>query len=143
MGVSNVDIPGTRHTAVTAPTLSSVDDENAPQDLNSAAFLVLLALASGERHGYGITKLVDEISIGRVRLPAGTLYRTITRLLSDGLVKEDEAGADPQAPHDARRRYYDLTEAGHAAARQHAQTLALLVDAATSANLVEPIEDQR
>ena len=82
-------------------------------ELTPAAFQVLLALAAGEGHGYAVMKYVEDLSDGSARIPAGTLYRTIARLLANGLV-EEAGGGDPTAAHDARRRYYRLTSAGKA-----------------------------
>ena len=47
---------------------------------------------------------VDQLTDGQVRLGPGTLYRTLARLVADELVSETET-SDPNAPHDARRRY--------------------------------------
>jgi DNA-binding PadR family transcriptional regulator len=104
-------------------------------ELTSAGFQVLLALAAGEGHGYAVMKFVQDMSDGAVRLPAGTLYRTIARFVADGLV--EEVGAeDPTAIHDARRRYYRLTDAGQEAAAAHATLLKRLVVAAKDAGLL-------
>jgi len=111
-----------------------VNSVNPVSPLTQAAFLVLLALASGEAHGYAVMQFAEETTDGRVRLPPGTLYRTISRLLADGLVEEIE-GQDPDAPHDARRRYYRLTERGRRAAQDEAELLAGLTRAASAAGL--------
>jgi DNA-binding PadR family transcriptional regulator len=102
--------------------------------LTPAGFQVLLALASGRHHGYAVMSFVEEVTGGVVRLGPGTLYRTIARLVADGLVEETDGG-DPDAPHDARRRYYDLTPTGRDAARQEAALLARLSGAAAAAGL--------
>jgi DNA-binding PadR family transcriptional regulator len=107
---------------------------NPPPPLTQAGFLVLLALASGERHGYAVMRFAEETTAGRVRLPPGTLYRTIARLAADGLVEEVEA-SDRDAPHDARRRYYRLTRAGRRAVRDEADLLARLHAAASKAGV--------
>ena len=106
-----------------------------PPSITQAGFLVLLALASGEAHGYAVKQFAEETTEGRLRLPPGTLYRTIARLLADGLVEEVE-GQDPDAPHDARRRYYRLTEPGRQAAREEAEFLTRLTHAAAVVGLV-------
>ncbi|MEU0566648.1 PadR family transcriptional regulator [Nonomuraea sp. NPDC005983] len=103
--------------------------------LTAAGFHVLLALASGPGHGYAVMRFVEEISEGAVRLGPGTLYRTISRLVADGLVEESEGG-DPAAPHDARRRYYRLTPQGEQAARAEAALMARMVGAAREAGLI-------
>jgi DNA-binding PadR family transcriptional regulator len=111
-----------------------VSDVNRTTPITQAGFLVLLALTSGDRHGYAVMRFAEETTDGRVRLPPGTLYRTISRLLAEGLV-EEVAGSDHDAPHDARRRYYRLTEAGRRAVREEADLLATLSSAATRAGL--------
>jgi DNA-binding PadR family transcriptional regulator len=108
---------------------------NSTPPLTPAAFQVLLALAAGEAHGYAVMRFVEQVTGGTVRLGPGTLYRTIGRLLADGLVEEVEGG-DPTAPHDARRRYYRLTAQGRRAARAEAAQLARMVAAATEAGLL-------
>jgi DNA-binding PadR family transcriptional regulator len=105
------------------------------QPLTPAAFQVLLALAAGNAHGYAVMRFVERLTDGGVRLGPGTLYRTIGRLLADGLVEEVEGG-EPDAPHDARRRYYRLTEAGRRAAMAEAELIGRLASAAVEAGLL-------
>src|SRR5918996_2583201 len=81
-------------------------DEAPP--LREPTFFVLTALLAGPRHGYGIIKAVEEMSGGRVRLRAGTLYAALERLEAAGHVAlgpEESEGGPP-------RRYYRLTPAG-------------------------------
>ena len=111
-----------------------MSDVNPLPPLTQAGFLVLLALSSGEAHGYAVMRFAEETTAGKVRLPPGTLYRTISRLLADGLVEEIE-GQDPGAPHDARRRYYRMTERGRQAAVDEAALVARLTSVATRAGL--------
>lgn len=76
--------------------------------MQEATFLILTALAAGSQHGYGIITDVQEISGGRVRLRAGTLYSALDRLRSDGVI-----GIDREEVVDNRlRRYYRLTPQG-------------------------------
>jgi DNA-binding PadR family transcriptional regulator len=76
--------------------------------MQEATFLILTALAADSRHGYGIISDVAEISSGRVRLRAGTLYAALDRLRLDGLVTVDR-----EEIVDSRlRRYYRLTPEG-------------------------------
>jgi DNA-binding PadR family transcriptional regulator len=103
--------------------------------LTPAAFQVLLALASGHAHGYAVMGFVEELTGGAVRLGPGTLYRTIARLVADGLVAESEED-DPDAPHNARRRYYRLTPLGRQAAREEAELIARMSQAARAADLL-------
>jgi DNA-binding PadR family transcriptional regulator len=75
---------------------------------------VLLSLADGDRHGYGIMQEVLERTGGDVRLWPATLYGSLRLLLEEGLIAEcrnaDRAGKD-----DSRRRYYRLTAFGRTA----------------------------
>ena len=81
--------------------------------LTPVALNVLLALADGERHGYGIMLEVRERTGGRVRLGPGTLYGAIKRLKEGGVIEESGERPGPvEAPDDERRRYYRLTGFG-------------------------------
>ena len=76
--------------------------------MREPTFLILTALAAGPQHGYGIMTDVAEISGGRVRLRAGTLYAALNRLVNDRLVEFDR-----EEIVDARlRRYYRLSSEG-------------------------------
>jgi DNA-binding PadR family transcriptional regulator len=79
--------------------------------LTPAVFHILLALSSGERHGYGIMKQVEVDSQGQVNMGAGTLYGSLKRMLDLGLVKESAKRVDPKMD-DERRIYYTLTASG-------------------------------
>ena len=92
-------------------------------------------IRTGSNHGYAVMRYVEDTSEGTVRLGPGTLYRTIGRLLADGLVEEWE-GVNPEAPHDARRRYYRLTDLGRRAAAAEAAQLERMVEAARGAGLL-------
>jgi DNA-binding PadR family transcriptional regulator len=95
--------------------------------MQEATYLILTALAAGSQHGYGIISDVAEISGGRVRLRAGTLYTALDRLRADGLI-----GVDREEIVDNRlRRYYRLTPEGARrlaaeAARLHANATAAM-----------------
>lgn len=85
-----------------------------PSPLTPAVFYILLALASGEKHGYDIMKQVQRDARGQVTMGPGTLYGSIKRMLADALVEESGERPDP-ALDDERRRYYRLTELGRSA----------------------------
>jgi DNA-binding PadR family transcriptional regulator len=76
--------------------------------MQEATFLILTALAAGSQHGYGIISDVAEISGGRVKLLAGTLYTALERLRSDGLIQVDRE----EVVDNRLRRYYRLTPDG-------------------------------
>jgi DNA-binding PadR family transcriptional regulator len=73
-----------------------------------ASFLILTALAGGSQHGYGIITDIREISGGRVRMRAGTLYTALERLRTDRLIEVDRE----EIVASRLRRYYRLTPAG-------------------------------
>ena len=104
--------------------------------LPPATFHILLALAAGERHGYGIIQDVEARTGGALRLSPGTLYRTIQRLLEQGLLVEPKRRADPL--DDPRRRYYRITPFGTAVARAETRRLTQLVRLARGAGLLTP-----
>jgi DNA-binding PadR family transcriptional regulator len=76
--------------------------------MQEATFLILTALADGSQHGYGIIGEVADISEGRVRLRAGTLYTALERLRADGLIDVDRE----EVVDNRLRRYYRLTPPG-------------------------------
>src|SRR5215210_5486188 len=91
--------------------------------LPAATFHILLALADGDRHGYAIIQEVTARTGGDVRLGPGTLYRSIQRMLEQGVIVETRDRPAP-ALDDQRRRYYRITPLGRAAARAEARRLA-------------------
>src|SRR5207244_608052 len=94
--------------------------------LPPATFHILLALADEDRHGYAIIQDVALRTGGELKLSAGTLYRSIQRMLEQGLIVETRERPAPDED-DERRRYYRITPAGAAAAREEARQLARLV----------------
>ncbi len=103
--------------------------------LQPAAFHILLALASEDRHGYAIIQEVAARTDGAVRLSPGTLYRSIQRMLEQGLLAETRRRPAP-ALDDPRRRYYRITPLGTAAARAEARRLDDLVRLARAQGLM-------
>jgi DNA-binding PadR family transcriptional regulator len=74
-------------------------------------FHIMLSLAGGEQHGYGIMQEVLNRTTGKVRLWPATLYGSIKRLIEADLIEESDERPAPEAD-DARRRYYRLTDLG-------------------------------
>jgi DNA-binding PadR family transcriptional regulator len=101
--------------------------------LPPATFHILVALSGGDRHGYGIIQDVEARTGGQLRLSAGTLYRTIQRLLEQGLITEQSRSIRGDDP---RRRYYRITKLGTAVVRADAERLANMVSLARSAGLL-------
>ena len=103
--------------------------------ITPAVFHILLALADGERHGYGIMQEVARCTEGKVRLGPGTLYRSIKRMLDDGLIEESGERPDPKLD-DERRRYYRLTNFGCSVAAAETERLEALVGLARATGLL-------
>jgi len=79
--------------------------------LKTQWFHIMLSLAGGEQHGYGIMQEVLQRTTGKVRLWPATLYGSIKRLIEADLIEESDARPAPEVD-DARRRYYRLTALG-------------------------------
>lgn len=102
--------------------------------LRGVEFHILLSLAAGERHGYGIIRDIE--TRGETSIPdVGTMYRALARMAESGLI---EAAARQPAPDsgDERRNYYRITSAGMRVARAEARRLGTLVQAARSGGLL-------
>ena len=94
--------------------------------LPAATFHILMSLAAEERHGYAIIQDVEASTRGELRLSAGTLYRSIQRMLEQGLIVESNR-RPARALDDERRRYYRITPLGIATARAELRRLEQLV----------------
>jgi len=99
-----------------------------------ATFHILVALADEDRHGYAIIQDVAARTGGSIRLSPGTLYRSIQRMLEDGLIVETDERPSPE-DDDERRRYYRLTPLGTAVAQAEAARLMDLVRMARARGL--------
>ena len=94
--------------------------------LPAATFHILVALADEDRHGYAIMQEVTARTGGELKLSAGTLYRSIQRMLEQGLLTEVSARPAPELD-DERRRYYRITAFGRSVARAEARRLAQML----------------
>ncbi len=103
--------------------------------LPSATFHILMALADEDRHGYAILQEVAARTGGQMNLGAGTLYRSIQRMLEQGLVAEVRERPAPELD-DERRRYYRITPLGRSVARAEARRLTELVRLARASGFV-------
>jgi DNA-binding PadR family transcriptional regulator len=99
-----------------------------------ATFHILMALSDGDRHGYAIIQDVAARTNGALKLSAGTLYRSIQRMLEEGLLTEVRERPAPEED-DERRRYYRITSFGTAVARAEVLRLSELVKLARAAGL--------
>lgn len=94
--------------------MSSHEDLDQVLLLSPVAFHMLVALAGGPRHGYGLAREVEELTEGRIVMGPGTLYGSLQRLTGAKLIREAENPGE-EGLHAKRRRYYRLTPLGSAA----------------------------
>lgn len=81
--------------------------------LTESTFFIILSLAAGPRHGYGILKEVEALSDGRVALATGTLYGALKRMLEDGWIERvTEADENDPGAGGRERKTYRLTKLG-------------------------------
>lgn len=102
--------------------------------LPTATFHILLAVAEEDRHGYAIIQEVSARTNGELLLSAGTLYRSIQRMLEQDLIVETSERPKPEFD-DERRRYYRITKFGQAVARAEARRLTNMVKLARECGL--------
>ena len=93
------------------------------EGMSTLEYHVLLSMATGPRHGYAIKDAVAHESTGTLQPRAGTLYRVLARLMTQGWVGEALPG-EAEPPHPGlTRRYYGLTSQGRAALAHEASRL--------------------
>lgn len=71
--------------------------------MTETAYCIMLSLID-KRHGYGVMQYVESLTNGRIRLGAGTLYGSLSRMEKDKLIEA--------AGEEERRKLYRLTELG-------------------------------
>jgi DNA-binding PadR family transcriptional regulator len=102
--------------------------------LRRVEFHILLSLAAGERHGYGIIRDIE--ARGETSVPdVGTMYRALARMVEAGLIQTSSRRPAPDTD-DERRNYYRITSAGLRVARAEAQRLGALMRAARLGGLL-------
>lgn len=104
--------------------------------LTPAVFNILLALADGEKHGYGIMLEVEANTNRQVLMGPGTLYGSIKRMLAAGLIEESDERVDPEMDDPRRRSYYRLTDLGRRTLRMEAERLASQVQIARTKKIL-------
>ena len=103
--------------------------------LKPAVLHILLALAEGEVHGYGVIQAVRERSDGRIRLQTGAFYRHLRKVMDDGLV--EESVNRPKRDDPRRGAYYRLSPLGRQVLTAEVERLASLVDASRALGIVD------
>ena len=102
--------------------------------MRTVEFHILLSLAAGERHGYGIVRDIE--ARGETSVPdVGTMYRALARMLEAGLIEAADRRPVTDSG-DERRNYYRITSAGLRVARAEAQRLETLMRAARVGGLL-------
>jgi DNA-binding PadR family transcriptional regulator len=102
----------------------------APAPLTPAVFHILLALADGPLHGYGIMQAVETSAASEPAMGPGTIYGSLQRMEEAGLVKELTTRTDD------RRRVFSLQPAGKRALAQEAERLARLATLVRAKRLI-------
>ncbi len=113
------------------PKKTAAKDDNTP--LTPAVFHILLALADGPLHGYGIMQSVKETA--NLEMGPGTIYGSIQRMEDAGLVSET-ATTELDGNGDGRRRYYDLTPSGRSSLQTESGRVARLAELVRSKKLI-------
>lgn len=109
------------------------DAEGRP--LKTVETLILLTLAPGDRHGYGIRQDILDQTGGETAIEAGALYRHLRTLEDDGLLAEVRA---PRGERDERRIYYRLTPRGRRVLSGEMERLRTLVRHAEREGILSP-----
>lgn len=104
------------------------------QPLRAVEFHILLSLAAGDRHGYGIIQDIEERDNTSVP-DVGTMYRALARMVENGLIEAATRRASADNA-DERRNYYRITDAGRRVAKAEARRLEALTRAARSGGLL-------
>jgi len=121
---SQEQIEGARGRVLARVRAGAVEEPVAlPLGLNHGDYHILLVLSEGERHGYAILAEVAEVTEGATRFGPGTLYTSIKRLQTAGLIEESTNRPDPKI-NDEPRRYYRLTAMGQKVLAAESERLA-------------------
>jgi DNA-binding PadR family transcriptional regulator len=103
--------------------------------LPPATFHILMALSEEDRHGYAIIQDIAARTNRAIQMSAGTLYRSIQRMIEQDLIVEVHERPAPDLD-DERRRYYRITKFGEAVARAEARRLQDLVRLARASGFI-------
>ena len=96
----------------------------ANEPLSESYFYILLCLAKGANHGYGIMQLTEQLSRGEVLIGSGTMYGATGNMMKKGWIREimsNEPGLE-------RRRLYQLTDSGREALRAEVARLRRMLE---------------
>jgi DNA-binding PadR family transcriptional regulator len=110
--------------------------DSAPIRSSTLVVHVLLTLADGPMHAYGIMKEIARRTDGRMKPGPGAIHFTLTKLLDGGMLAE--SGRERAAEVDARRRYYALTKRGRTLLADELDALEEILEVARAKNLPVP-----
>lgn len=116
--------------------MAAPPDPHSLLPLRPVVFQVLLTLADGESHGYGIVQDIAARTSARLQLEPGNLYRSLRSMLDEGLIVESEKRPAPDLD-DERRRYYRITPFGRRVAAAEAARLEEVVRDARARRLLK------
>ena len=83
------------------------------EPMSESYYYILLCLAKGENHGYGIMQMTEKLSGGDVTIGSGTMYGATGNMMKKGWIREIMS----EGPGLERRRLYQLTDSGREALR--------------------------
>ena len=83
------------------------------EPMSESYYYILLCLAKGANHGYGIMQMTKELSDGDVVIGSGTMYGATGNMMKKGWIRETMS----EEPGQERRRLYQLTDEGREALR--------------------------
>jgi DNA-binding PadR family transcriptional regulator len=104
-------IAGTRQSRKGTPVTQDETIQKA-LPLKAAHFHILLSLADGPVHAYGVRAEIEARTDGHIVLAAGTLYETFQRMERDGWVEETGAPEELEGPVNSRWRFFRTTPLG-------------------------------
>lgn len=107
-----------------------------PLQITPTFFHLLLCMADGAKHGYGMMQEIDERSGGALRLGPSSLYYSLSRLEDSGLIRETDLEDEDDAVHGNRRRYYTLTPEGRQRLQRELSALEHVLDHARAHSLI-------
>ena len=148
-------MPRPRSSGGTPPTTAAADRAPSRTSARSTAlseqmYLILVVLADGPRHGYGILRELEHRSDGQHQMLTGTLYNALRRLEAHGLVDASEvseeaapSGKGAAAGGPRRTKSYRITAAGLEGLRAEAQRMRTLLRWTPSDALAPALEEGR
>lgn len=108
--------------------------DRAPFRMTPLVFHVLLSLADGHAHAYGMMKEIARRTDGRVDVGPGSMHFTLNKLVEADMIAESDGGDDVDGA-DGRRRYYRLTRFGRSVLRAEVDALEEIVRLAHTKDL--------